>query len=126
MKNIQNLTIDINKKPFQTITANVGEVASRFVRINILDNSTPLDLTGVTVSLYAKKPDNNKVFNTVNIEDAKNGIVLAELTSQILAVEGLVKLTLLLTKNNAKLCSKQILLNVENCIVDDEAIESSN
>ena len=36
MKNIQNLTIDINKKPFQTITANVGEVASRFIKITIL------------------------------------------------------------------------------------------
>ena len=54
MKNIQNLTIDIHKKPFQSITANVGEVASRFVRINIVDKSIPVDLTGVIVSLYAK------------------------------------------------------------------------
>ena len=126
MKNIQNLTIDINKKPFQTITANVGEVASRFIRITILDNNIPLDLTGVTAYLYAKKADGNKVFNSVTIEDTKNGVVLAELTSQILAIEGSVKLTLLLTKNGNKLISKQFLLNVEASIVDDEAIESSN
>ena len=55
MKNIQNLTIDINKKPFQKITANVGEVASRFIRITILENNIPADLTGVTAYLYAKK-----------------------------------------------------------------------
>ena len=84
--NIQNLVLDINKKPFQTITANTGEVASRFVRISIVDKSIPVDLTGVTVSLYAKKPDGNKVFNNVTIEDKTNGIILAELTSQILAV----------------------------------------
>ena len=90
MKNIQNLTIDINKKPFQTITANVGEVASRFIRITILDSNIPVNLTGVEVLLYAEKPDNKKVFNNVVVEDETNGIILAELTSQILAVEGLV------------------------------------
>ena len=98
MKNIQNLTIDINKKPFQTITANVGEVASRFIRITILENNMPADLTGVTAYLYAKKADDTKVFNSVTVENTKQGIVLAELTSQVLAVPGLVKLTLLLTK----------------------------
>lgn len=124
--NIQNLVLDINKKPFQTITANVGEVASRFVKISIVDKSIPVDLTGVTVSIYAKKPDGKKVFNNVTIEDKTNGIILAELTSQILAVEGLVKLTLLLVKNGSKLCSKQFLLNVDSTIVDDTAIESTN
>ena len=126
MKNIQNLTIDINKKPFQTITANVGEVASRFIKITILENNMPADLTGVTAYLYAKKADGTKVFNSVNIENAKKGIVLAELTSQILTVEGHVKLTLLLIKNNAKLCSKEFLLNVDKSIIDDNAIESTN
>ena len=126
MQNIQNLTIDINKKPFQTITANVGEVGSRYIRINIVDKSLPIDLTSVTVSIYAKKPDGNKVFNSVIVEDAKQGIILAELTSQILAVEGLVKLTLLLVKSSSKLCSKQFLLNVDSSIVDDTALESTN
>ena len=124
--NIQNLVLDINKKPFQTITANVGEVASRFVKITILDNNIPIDLTGVTASLYAEKPDGKKVFNSVTIENKKNGIILAELTSQILAIEGFVKLTLLLVKNGARLCSKQFLLNVDSSIVDDKAIESTN
>ena len=126
MQNIQNLTIDINKKPFQTITANKGEVGSRFIRITIVDNSTPVDLTGVTVSLYAKKPDGKKVFNSVTVEDKANGVVLAELTSQILSVSGLVRLTLLLVKNGSKLASKQFLVNVDESIVDDEAIESTN
>ena len=124
--NIQNLVLDINKKPFQTITANKGEVGSRFIRITIVDNSTPIDLTGVTVSLYAKKPDGKKVFNSVTVEDKANGVVLAELTSQILSVSGLVRLTLLLVKNGSKLASKQFLVNVDESIVDDEAIESTN
>ena len=126
MKNIQTLTIDINKKPFQTITANQGEVGSRFIKMNITDNGFAVDLTYVTVYLYAKKSDNTKVFNSVTIEDAKKGIALAELTSQVLALAGIVKLTLLLVKDGSKLASKQFLLNVDSCIVDDEAIESTN
>lgn len=124
--NIQNLVLDINKKCNQIVTANVGEVGSRFIRITIVDNSTPVDLTGVTVSLYAKKPDGKKVFNSVTVEDKANGVVLAELTSQILSVSGLVRLTLLLVKNGSKLASKQFLVNVDESIVDDEAIESTN
>ena len=126
MKNIQNLTIDINKKPFQSLTANVGEVASRFIRITILDNNMPADLTGVTAYLYVKKANGTKVFNSVKVEDAKQGIVLAELTSQVLAVPGLARLTLLLTKDGAKLASKQIIVTVDESNVDEEAIQSSN
>ena len=126
MKNIQNLTIDINKKTFQTITANVGEVASRFIKITILENNMPADLTGVTAYLYAKKADGTKVFNSVTIENAKQGIVLAELTSQVLAIAGLVKLTLLLTKDGAKLASKQIIVTVDESAIDESAIESTN
>ena len=126
MKNIQNLTIDINKKPFQTITANVGEVASRFIRITILENNMPADLTGVTAYLYAKKADGAKVFNSVTVEDVKKGIVLAELTSQVLATPGFVKLNLLLTKDGAKLASKQIIVTVDESAIDEDAIQSTN
>lgn len=126
MKNIQNLTIDINKKPFQTITANVGEVASRFIRITILENNIPADLTGVTAYLYVKKADGTKVFNSVTVENAKQGIVLAELTSQVLSVPGLARLTLLLTKDGAKLASKQIIVTVDESSIDEEAMQSTN
>lgn len=126
MKNIQNLTIDINKKPFQKITANVGEVASRFIRITILENNVPVDLTGVTAYLYAKKPDGTKVFNSVKVENIEQGIVLAELTSQVLAISGIVELTLLLTKDGSKLASKQIIVTVDESAIDEEAIESTN
>ena len=124
--NIQNLVLDINKKCNQIVTANVGEVGSRFLKINIIDNGMPVDLTGVTVYLYAKKADDTKVFNTVKVEDAKQGIVLVEITSQVLAIEGLIKLTLLLVKDNARLATKIFNLKVDETIIDDEAIESAN
>ena len=124
--NIQNLVLDINKKCNQIVTANVGEVGSRFLKINIIDNGMPVDWTGVTVYLYAKKADDTKVFNTVQVEDAKQGIVLVEITSQVLAIEGLIKLTLLLVKDNARLATKIFNLKVDETIIDDEAIESAN
>jgi hypothetical protein len=124
--NIQNLVLDINKKCNQLVTANVGEVDSRLLKISVIDNGVPMDLTGITVYLYAKKADGTKVFNTVKVEDAKQGIVSAEITSQVLAIEGFVKLTLLLTKDKARLASKIFTLKVDETIVDDEAIESTN
>lgn len=124
--NIQNLVLDINKKCNQLVTANVGEVNSRLLKISVIDNGVPMDLTGITVYLYAKKADGTKVFNTVKVEDAKQGIVSVEITSQVLAIEGFVKLTLLLTKDKARLASKIFTLKVDETIVDDEALESSN
>ena len=124
--NIQNLVLDINKKCNQLVTANVGEVDSRLLKISVIDNGVPMDLTGITVYLYAKKADGTKVFNTVKVEDVKQGIVSAEITSQVLATEGFVKLTLLLTKDKARLASKIFTLKVDETIVDDEAIESTN
>ena len=40
--NTQTLVLDINKKPFQVITANTGEIASRFIKIYLVDNSKAL------------------------------------------------------------------------------------
>ena len=89
--NIQNLVLDLNKKCNQLVTANVGEVNSRLLKISIIDNGVPMDLTGITVYLYAKKADSTKVFNTVKVEDAKQGIISVKITSQVLAIEGFVK-----------------------------------
>lgn len=126
MRNIQYLTIDINKKSQQDITANEGEVGSRFLKIKIIDNNVPVDLNSSEVFLYALKPDNTKVFNATEIVDATQGIVLAELTSQLLNASGIVKLTLVLTEGANKLISKEFSLKVDDSIFDDSAIESTN
>ena len=126
MRSIQYLTLDINKRTQQTITANVGDVGSRFVKIQIVDEGKPINLIGVDVFLYALKSDNTKLFNGVVVEDDIDGIVLAELTSQLLVQSGNVKLTLVLIEGNNKLSSKEFTLNVENSIFNDKAIESTN
>lgn len=126
MRNIQYLTIDINKKTQQDVTANEGEIGSRFLKIKITDSNVPIDLTGTKVYLYALKSDNTKLFNLVEIVEATQGVVLAELTSQLLTSAGVVKLTLVLTEETKKLISKEFTLMVDNSIFDDDAIVSSN
>lgn len=126
MRNIQYLTIDINKKTQQDVTANEGEIGSRFLKIKITDSNVNVDLTGTKVYLYALKSDNTKLFNLVEIVDATQGVVLGELTSQLLTSPGVVKLTLVLTEGTKKLISKEFSLKVDDSIFDDDAIESTN
>lgn len=126
MRSVQYLTMDINKRTQQTITANVGEVGSRFVKIKLMDNDKPMDLTGVNAYIYALKSDNTKIFNTVEIEDAKNGTILAEITSQLLVTVGSIKLTLVLLEGSNKLGSKEFTLNVDDSMLNDEVVESTN
>lgn len=126
MRSIQYLTIDINKRTQQPVTANEGEIGSRFLKIKIMDGNRPFDLTGATVYLYALKTDNTKIFNVVEIEEETQGIVLAELTSQLLVESGNVKLSLIITEGANKLASKEFILDVDDSIFDDDAIESTN
>lgn len=126
MRSVQYLNLDINKKTQQVITANVGEIGSRYVKIKLIDNDKPLDLTGVSVFLYSVKSDDTKVFNTAEIEDAKNGIILAQITSQLMLTPGSIKLTLVLLSGDSKLGSKEFTLNVDDSILKDEVVESTN
>lgn len=121
---VKNLSNYMTKK----VEAKQNDTNSRTVQATICDDGIPLNLTGNTISFYAKKPDKTKIFNTVNILDDENGLVEFNLTTQTLAVEGEVKceLTIFDEAEGVILSTAIFNISVIETIRDDNAIESSN
>ena len=119
----KNFEIDLEVNLISPITAKQGDTA-RYLSFELYNNGQALDLTGKTVKIFAKKPDNTEVFNDCTIEDNK---VIVALTSQLLAVEGIAKCELmLLDENKNYITSKVFDLKIERAVNSDTAIKSTN
>lgn len=74
-----------------TLYAREGEIDSRYIKVSFKTQELKnLDLTGKTVTIYAKKPDGTQIFNTCTINSSDNTIT-AKLTSQFLNAKGIVE-----------------------------------
>lgn len=124
--NTKIIKLDINKKLYETISAKQGDTESRFLLFHIFDSSLPFDLREKSVRVYGIKPDDTKVFNDLVINDAEKGYCTLELTNQILAIAGLVKLELVIYNGNKKLSSIPFVLNVISSLNSDDAVVSTN
>lgn len=122
---IKEAVIDINEKMLENLTAMQGDTG-RAILFSILADGKVYDLTDKQVRAYAIKPDKTKVFSNLEVLYAEKGLAELKLTNQMLAVPGKVRLILVISKGNATLSSKVILLNVEQTILDDSAIESTD
>lgn len=121
------LNIEINENVNDYITAVQQDSRSRFLDVMLFDNGVPIDLTGHTARIYAIKPDGKEVYNNGVITDAKNGRVQFELTSQTLAVSGLLNLQIILYRNNTEILSTNpFKLFILESLMSKNAIQSSN
>lgn len=68
-----------------------GEKDSRYLKIKLIDNSGPIDLSEKLAQFLAKKPDGNIIYNTMDIIDALGGVVGLNITEQISAVPGVLE-----------------------------------
>lgn len=126
-KHYNYLTIDLDKKVYRTLNAKQGDSKSRYILVNLISNNLAYDLTGTSVKIYGKKKDTTIFFNAAPIIDAKNGQFEIELTNQALAVPGYLKIEILvLGANQERLSTSYFYINVEETIIDDAAIESTN
>ena len=82
-----------------------------------------LEMSKVAARIYVWKPDGTEVYSDCIVED---NIVVANLTTQMLAVVGQVKYQIQLLKENDIVTSFIGILRVEDNLVDDSALESSN
>lgn len=124
--NAKIIKLDINKKLYQRITAKQRDVKSRYLFFYLLDGAIPFNLTNRSVRVYAKKPDGTEIFNDLQIVDAAKGICKLELTTQILAVDGIVPMELMVTEGLSKLTSNIFELEVGKSINSETAIVSTN
>lgn len=61
------------------------------IKVKITDKKKSFNLTDKIVIFYATKPDGNLIFNNCEINNASNGIVTLQLTSQMSIVPGIMR-----------------------------------
>ena len=80
--------VDINNRTIQQIILQEGESEGTVIPFLIVDNGTPVDLTGYVINTYIIKPDGTKVLNPSTITDAANGKVEYTVTTQTVSASG--------------------------------------
>ena len=124
--NTKIIKFDINKNLYDTLIAKQGDTKSRFLLFNLLDGSIPFSLENRSVRVYAIKPDGTEVFNDLIITDVSKGYCILELTNQMLAVAGSVKLELMVMEGDKKLTSNIFYMDVKESINSEKAVVSTN
>ena len=124
--NTKIVKLDINRNLYDTLTAKQGDTQSRFLLFQLLDGAIPFSLENRSVRVYAIKPDGTEVFNDLIITDAAKGYCVLELTTQMLASPGTVKLELMVIEGDKKLTSNIFYMDVKESINSEKAIVSTN
>lgn len=125
---LNRLNIEINKDVQDIITAVQGDTKSRFLDVNLFSNGTPINLTDHVARIYMVKPDDTEIFNVGEIKDAVNGRVQFELTSQALAVAGVLKTQIIIfnAQEEEILSTNKFNIFVTKSLISNNSIESSN
>lgn len=121
----KELYIEIDRPNYTPIYSVQYDYNSRFYNITILNQSKPLDLTGLRVVVAGKKPDGEDIFNTCKILDAKKGQIQLELTEQMNAVAGVSEYALELFSSNGMLSSQPFQLKVTKSAISKDVTSSS-
>ena len=124
--NYKKITLDTERKSFESIVAMQGDNKSRYIKATIVNKSIPLDLTGCAVKFSAIKPDMTDIFNDAVITNATLGEVEIELTNQTLAVPGVIQATLVILKEDMQLSVLPFFITVIENPYNSNAIESKS
>ena len=124
--NTKIIKLDINRRLYDKIVAKQDDTGSRFLLFQLLDGAVPFNLTDRSVRVYGVKPDGAVIFNDLTVTHSATGFCLLELTNQMLAIAGTVKLELMITESDKKLTSIPFEMEVIKKINSNDAVESSN
>lgn len=124
--NTKIIKLDINRRLYDKIVAKQDDTKSRFLLFQLLDGAVPFNLTDRSVRVYGVKPDGAVIFNDLTVTHSTTGFCLLELTNQMLAIVGTVKLELMITEGDKKLTSIPFDMEVIKKINSNDAVESSN
>ena len=121
------LNIEINQKVTDIITAVQDDTNSRYLDVQLFDNGTPINLTGQEVRIFLKKPDGTNIWNDGEVTNATEGRCQFLLTTQTLAVCGVLETQISIWQNNEEILSTEIFqIFVTKSLRSSGSIESSN
>ena len=123
----KKLNIEINQNITDIITAVQDDTNSRYLDVQLFDNGTPIDLTGQEVRIYLQKPDGTNIYNDGEVTNATEGRCQFLLTTQTLAVCGVLETQISIWQNNEEILSTQSFkIFVTKSLRSSGSIESSN
>lgn len=126
-KTYNKLNIEINQKVTDIITAVQDDTNSRYLDVQLFDNGTPINLTGQEVRIFLKKPDGTNIWNDGEVTSATEGRCQFLLTTQTLAVCGVLETQISIWQNNEEILSTEIFkIFVTKSLRSSGSIESSN
>lgn len=121
------LNIEINQKVTDIITAVQDDANSRYLDVQLFDNGTPINLTGQEVRIYLQKPDGTNIWNDGEVTSATEGRCQFLLTTQTLAVCGVLETQISIWQNNEEILSTEVFkIFVTKSLRSSGSIESSN
>lgn len=123
---VQPIDLHVDKENlFQTVFAKQGDYHSRFVRVTMYEKDVKIvPEAGASANIRALKPDGTGIFNPCVINE--DGTITAELTDQMLAVEGTVTGDIMLIGAENEILSAASFQVRVAPIPAGEVIESSN
>lgn len=108
-----------------TVFAKQGDSESRYIEVEPLNNGQPYEIpSGVTARLHLTKPDGHQIINDSEI--TQSGHIVAELTEQALAAEGLATAEIGLYQGTALLSSQLFFVKVVHSAYSGELVVSSD
>ena len=126
---IYNVIIDLindSKNKVPQITFNKNDRLTSIIAVKLNADGESVNISDKTVDIYVKKPDDKKVFSSMQVADAEQGILYIELPTQALTAAGTCTVELRIQSNNEVRIPASFTYNVIDSIIDDSAIESTN
>lgn len=119
------IDINVDKKYLKKIVAKQGDVKSRYLLFRFFNDYGVINLNKASVRIYIDKPDGTQIFNNLII-DSVNNLAELELTTQTLALSGILKCELFINEDEAILSNIPFEIEVIKTLKKDNAIESTN
>lgn len=126
---IYNVIIDLineSKNKVPQITFNKNDRLTSVIAVKLNADGVDVDLSNKIVDIYIKKPDDKKVFSSMQVVDAEQGILFIELPTQALTAAGTCSVELRIQADNEVRIPASFTYTVLDSIIDDSAIESTN
>lgn len=118
-----NLIIDTKRTGFNAVRGFKQEENNSTLYINLVQNSVPFDLTGLTVRINFKRPDGQVLLQMADITSATEGKIKVNILTRVLKLVGEVKADLsIFNKENEKITSASFSMFIDAPIYTNDYI----
>ncbi|EKO1913627.1 BppU family phage baseplate upper protein [Clostridium botulinum] len=122
-----NLIIDTKRTLFNAVRGFKQEENNSVLYINLVQNSIPFNLTGLTVRINFKRPDGQVLLQMADVTNATEGKIKVNILTRVLKLVGEVKADLsIFNIKNEKITSAPFSLFIEPSIYTNDYIEKND